>query len=329
MQAIILSGGLGTRLRPLTFTRPKPLMPLYNTTILGHILNGLPKGVDRVCLASNYMIAKIREYIERSEFGPEVIVVEETTPLGTGGAMKNCQRYIDDTFLAFNGDLISSLDLGAFVKFHKKKGGIGSISLWEVENPTAFGIIEVDKDKRILRFKEKPKPEEVFSNKINAGCYVLEPEVFDHIPTGRQVSIEREVFPYVLEKRMNGYPFEGFWIDCGTPELYLKAQGILLANKKKKKLLAKGVKLPKDATATNGCVVYQGASIGARVKISGSVIFPNASIGADSIIERSIIGECAKVGEGCILPPGCILGDGQELLPKTILEPGTKIPNTE
>ena len=159
MQAIILSGGLGTRLRPLTFTRPKPLMPLYDTTILGHILKGLPKSVDRVCLASNYMIDQIREYIKENEFGPEVIVVEETTPLGTGGAMKNCQRYIDDTFLAFNGDLISSLDLNAFVKFHKKKGGIGSISLWEVPNPTAFGIIEVDRDQRILRFKEKPKPE--------------------------------------------------------------------------------------------------------------------------------------------------------------------------
>jgi mannose-1-phosphate guanylyltransferase len=328
MQAIILSGGLGTRLRPLTYTRPKSLMPLSDTTILGHILRGLPKTVDKAVLACNYMIDDINRYIKenRDELPCEVVIAEEMTPLGTGGAIKNCQEHITDTFLAFNGDLVSSLDIGKFIEFHKEKGGIGAISLREVPNPTAFGIIEVDMQQRILRFKEKPKPEEVFSNLINAGCYVLEPEVFDHIAPKKAVSIEREVFPFILEKRMYGYEFKGYWIDCGTPQLYLAAQRTLLEQRGMATYQGKGVKVKKGAVVEDRSLIYDNTVLESGARVKGSVIFKGSRIGARTVVENAIIGEGCTIGDDCSIPDGCIIGDGKYLMKNTHLEKGTKIP---
>lgn len=328
MQAVILSGGFGTRLRPLTYTRPKPLMPMGETTLLGNLIKIMPKSVDKVILASNYLIDQIREYVAKNDFGVEVVVVEEKEPLGTGGAIKNCQSEIDDTFIVFNGDLITSIDLEEFVRFHKEKGGIGTISLWEVEDPTAFGVIGTEEDGRIYKFKEKPKPEEVFSNKINAGCYVLEPEIFGHIEADKKVSIEREVFPFIIDKGLYGMPFSGYWIDSGTQPLYLGAQKILLETKGLNVYLGENVEA--SGSAVGGfSVIYDNVGIGQGCRITGSTIFPGSSIGQDTVIERSIIGEKCSIGNCCHIPRGCIIGDGYVLDDGTKLEENTRLPLEE
>ncbi len=229
MQAVILAGGLGTRLRPLTYTTPKPLLPIMNEPMVVRLINTLPGNVDKVVLAVSYMTDRLQAYFDAHDVGREVVLVEEKEPLGTGGAVKNVEKEIDDTFLVFNGDVISSIDLDGIVDFHKNKGGLGTISMWEVEDPTRFGIIGTDEDDRITRFFEKPKPEEVFSHWINAGVYILEPEVLDSMEPGTVISIEREIFPPLAEKgSLYGFKFRGYWLDAGTPQAYLQSHRVLL-----------------------------------------------------------------------------------------------------
>jgi len=326
MQAIVLSGGFGTRLRPLTYTRPKGLIPLGETTQLGYIIDKMPDSIDRVILASNYKIDMITEWVKESEFDKEVLVVDEPEPRGTGGAMKNSQKYIDDTFVAFNGDLVTSIDVQEFIDFHRSKGGIGSISLWEVDDPCAFGVIGVDEEFRINRFQEKPKPEEVFSNLINAGTYVLEPEIFDHMEADKKVSIERDVFPFIIDKGIYGYRFDGYWIDSGTQPLYLQAQKILLDVQGKDVYLGSGVTLGEGGEVVDSSVIYDNVSIGKGARVSGSIVYKNSRIGAGSVLEGAIIGEGCTVGENCHIPEGCILGDGKFLMDNTQLEKDTRIP---
>jgi mannose-1-phosphate guanylyltransferase len=300
-----------------------------DTTLIGWLIHQMPKSIDRVILASNYKIDMIKKYIEESDFDVEVLVVDEPEPLGTGGAMKNSERYIDDTFVAFNGDLITSIDVEEFIRFHKSKGGIGSIALWEVEDPTAFGCIGIDGQQKIYKFKEKPKPEEVFSNLINAGTYVLEPEIFDHMEADKKVSIEREVFPFVIDKGLYGFHFTGFWIDSGTQPLYLQAHKILLENQGTEVYLGKDVSMGEGARVGQYSVVYEGVNIGKGASITGSVIFKGSRIGSGSVVDGAVIGERCTVGDNCVIPSGCILGDGRSLTDNTKLERDARIPQEE
>ncbi len=179
MQAVILAGGLGTRLRPLTYTTPKPLLPILNEPMIERLIDSLPQNIDRVVVAASYMIDRLEQHFKENDIDREVVLVEEKEPLGTGGAIKNVEKYLDNTFLAFNGDVISSINIQAIMDFHLKKNGKGTIAMWEVKDPTRYGIIGFDTESRILRFLEKPSAEDVFSNWINAGVYVLEPDILD------------------------------------------------------------------------------------------------------------------------------------------------------
>src|SRR2546428_7841512 len=229
MQAVVIAGGLGTRLRPLTFNRPKALVPLLNKPQILHILERLPSSVDEVFVAVNYMYDRVREFFQEADAGRSVEVVEEATPLGTGGAVKNVASRIGGTFAVYNRDVIYYLDLSRLLAFHRKRGALATIALHEVPDPSAFGVVAMD-GSRVTRFVEKPAPGEAPSRLVNAGRNILEPEVLDGLAAGREVSMEREVFPALASKGLHGFPFEGYWGDAGTLEGYLAATGMLLAN---------------------------------------------------------------------------------------------------
>jgi len=287
MQAIILSGGFGTRMRPLTYTTPKPLLPLLNKPLVQHIIDALPKKVEEVVLAANYKIDMLKEYFEDRNLDREVHIVDEPEPRGTAGAVKNVESYIDDTFFVINSDIISSLNFQDFLDFYESKEGIGAISTWSVEDPTEFGVMDLNSNSRIRQFQEKPSLKEAASNKINAGHYVLEPEVLNRIPEGEKVSIEREIFPELVKDGLFGYEFDGYWIDCGRPPSLFKATCTLLDKRDKTKLvgdrtLIKG-ELGDYVTIGEDCVI-EGS------KIENSIIFDGVEIGDDCTIENSLLG---------------------------------------
>jgi mannose-1-phosphate guanylyltransferase len=310
MKALILAGGMGTRLRPLTFSTPKPLLPLLDRPMVMHIIDSLPEEVDTVVLAVSYKKDQLESFFRDHDCGRRVVLVNEEEPLGTGGAIRNVSRYLDDTFFCFNGDIICSLDLRDLLAFHRRHGGIGTLSLWHVPDPSAFGVVGLDGN-RIVEFQEKPSPGTAISDLINAGVYVFQPELLDHIPSG-VVSLERQVFPKVLDQGMHGFRFQGYWVDCGTPESYLRAQSELLghgraldrAHKQGAKIIGLNYL---DRAELRGCVV--GPYVCA---------LPGSSVSEGSTVERSVLMEGCTVGKGCtikdcLLGPGVKVGDGESV----------------
>ena len=302
MKAVILAGGLGTRLRPITYKTPKPLVPLVGKPLVMHIIDSLPPRVDTVVLAVSYMKDVLEEYFRVNDCGRKMILVNETTPLGTGGAIKNVEEYLDDTFLVINGDVLTTIDFNDMVKYHREKAGIGTISLWQVEDPTAFGVVGLDHDNRINVFQEKPTKEEAVSNMINAGVYVFEPDMLDNIGKGA-VSIEKEVFPKVLDQGLFGYQYGGYWVDCGTRESYLQAQRTLMdfgatrkqpAELKGKVIITDPVHL--SSTRLDSCTIgpyvfaEPNVSIGAGAHVSNSMLMRGATVGPGAVVRNSMIG---------------------------------------
>ena len=320
MQAVIIAGGLGTRLRPLTFNRPKALVPLLNRAQILHILDRLPKTVDEVFVAVNYMYDRIREFFKETDAGRSVHVVEEPTPLGTGGAVKNVAPRLNGTCAVYNGDVIDSLDFSKFVAFHRKREALATIALFEVPDPSAFGVVAMD-GSRVTRFVEKPAPGEAPSRLVNAGRYLFEPEVLDEIESGRPVSMEIEVFPALARKGLYGFPFEGYWSDAGTLEGYLAATRILLANggaAVDPKAKVARARLDGAVLVAEGCEVSgrlgPDVVLGSRCRVeaatvSDSVLLDGASVEAGAVVTGSIIGEDSSVGPGATVE-GSIVGDG-------------------
>ena len=226
MDVIVLAGGFGTRLLPWTESIPKPLLPILDKSMIEHVLDVLPNSqVDRVLIAAGYGVEQMREHFDKIPLPYEVIIVEETEPLGTGGAIANCRQYLSDgTFCVINGDLITGLKVEEMLKFHKDNGGIATISLWEVEDPSRFGVADYTQSTgKIMRFQEKPPIEEAFSNLINAGTYLLEHDIFDLMPEGTH-SIERDVYEKISSTGvLNGFPFQGTFVDAGTPASFVEA----------------------------------------------------------------------------------------------------------
>src|SRR5439155_486189 len=228
MQLVIVAGGFGKRLRPLTLTRPKALIPLVDRPLVLHILDSLPPSCDEAIIAVNYLFEQVRDFFREHESRIAVRVVDEPTPLGTGGALKNVERYLRGPFAVYNGDIVDTIDFDSLVQTHRKAGGIGTIAVGRVDDSSDFGAVEIVKG-RIARFVEKPARGETASHLVNAGRYVFEPGVFDFIEPGRPVSMEREVFPGLIAEGLTPYRFEGWWSDAGTLANYLNAQHLLLA----------------------------------------------------------------------------------------------------
>src|SRR5918911_1420813 len=225
MKAILLAGGKGTRLRPLTVHTPKPIVPILNRPFLYYqidLLKQVPE-IDEVILSLNYQPRRIEEIFgDGSELGIKIRYVVEPAPLGTAGAVKYAGENLTDSVVVFNGDVLTQIDLAAVIRLHRERRAKATIVLTPVENPSAYGLVETDADGNIRRFLEKPKPEEITTHNINAGIYVLEPDTFDRIPNDVAWSIERSYFPSLVERRETfvGYIYNGYWIDIGTPAKY-------------------------------------------------------------------------------------------------------------
>jgi mannose-1-phosphate guanylyltransferase len=280
----------------------------------------------------------LRQHFEDNTSAREVVIVEETEPLGTGGAVKNGERYLDGTFLVFNGDVVASLDIQEILSFHREKKGIGTISMWEVEDPTSFGIIGFDSDSKITRFHEKPEPEEVFSNWINAGVYVLEPDVLDLIQPQKVTSIEREVFPQIaLRNRLFGFKFYGYWLDAGTPEAYLTSHRVLMDERGPGPDSVTGAMVHQPVFLGNNCQVAEKAELGpysvlgnnvevaSDVRIKGSVVLDNTIIGRECSITDSILGYGCRLGDNVVLGSHSVVGDGQVVKSGTVFEAESRI----
>lgn len=310
MQAVILAGGFGTRLRPLTLTTPKPLLPVANVPIIRSIIDKMPPEVDEVLLAVNYKLEQLATYFRENDVGRNVTLVEEKEPLGTAGAIKNVESHIDGPFFVFNGDILDSLDLVAFRSFHEKKQGMATLSLWAVADPRHFGIMEMKGD-RIMRFVEKPATrEEAPSNLANAGTYLLEPEVFDFIEPDRAVSVERETFPAMLAagKRIHGFPFTGFWVDCGRPETYLRANEAVLRASGRTVLLGEDA-VNRGAVFDDWVVVGARCQLGQDVEIARSVLLEDVIVGNNVTVKDSIVGPGARIEDDAALVD-CVVGAG-------------------
>lgn len=325
MQLVIIAGGLGKRLRPITLNRPKALVPLVDRPQIVHTLDALPASCDEVIVAVNHMFDQVRDFFRTHTFGVEVRVVEEPTPLGTGGAIRNVRDYVDGTFAVYNGDVVDTIDFDRLVAAHTAGHGIGTIALWPVDDPAAFGVVAVEKG-RITQFIEKPAPGEAPSNLVNAGRYVFEPGVFDFIEAGRAVSLEREVFSRLIPHRLVPFRYEGYWSDGGTLSSYLNAQRLLLD--------AGRAKISPDADVTAGAIrppVHIGAGsfvegrvgphvvlgracrIG-RATLTNAALLEGVSVDDKAEVAGSIIGAGAAIGEGARIRDS-ILGDMLQVPP--------------
>jgi len=327
MQVVVLAGGVGSRLRPWTNKVPKPLLPMLDMSLLERVVEGVPHHlIDEVVVAGGYKVDMIKEYFARVEVDFDVRIVNEDQPLGTGGALGNCRDVVSGKFACFNGDIISSLQIEPLLELHKRNGGVGSLALWEVEDPTRFGIVGLDDDSRITRFKEKPTPEEVFSNLINAGSYIFEDDIFDYMPHGRH-SIERDVFPKLAEENLlNGQKFEGYFLDAGTPSAWSDAVHRCIKEKRFRRGVIHGNSwYGSVGTQTSERVtesMIETDVVVSNSQIHRSTLLKGTVIGENSVIESSLIGNQVSIGanvqiqdvvvdHGSVIPNGTTLVGGQ------------------
>lgn len=323
MQLVIVAGGFGTRLRPLTLQRPKALVPLLNRPQILHVLDRIPPSIDRVIIAVNYLYERVRDYFEALDLETEVVVVNEPEPLGTGGAIKNVEDHITGPFAVCNGDVVDNFDHAAFAAFHGKARGIASLAVWPVDDPTAFGVVALNGD-RVTRFVEKPSEGEAPSNLINAGHYLFEPDVLDLIESGRNVSLEREVFPKLIPKGVHAFRWKGFWSDAGTLPAYLRAQHLLLAaghgaappdaeraDVRKPVLVGAGSFV--EGRIGPFVVLGRGCKVG-RASIRNATLLDAVSVDDKAEVDASIVGEGASIGEGAHVRDA-IVGDGVHVEP--------------
>lgn len=315
MEAIILAGGFGTRLRPLTYTRAKSLLPIMNKPMVSYLLDQLPQAVDTVIIAANYKKDQLEDYVQSLDTNKRIIINDEPKPLGTGGAVKFAENYLSDEFFVLNSDIICSLNLSDMIKFHHQKQAVATISLWPVENVSEFGVADITDQGKITNFIEKPKPEEAPSNLINAGAYLLDSSILDYIETGRLVSMEKEIFPQIIQKtdRFYGYQFEGFWMDIGRIKSFLEIHRLLLNQQREQivsgeNLINKG--LVEDSVL--GDDVY----IGEESTVKNSVILDHAVIKDHVTIDNSIIGENSTVSSKSNLS-WVAVGDNEQIAPET------------
>ena len=305
MDVIVLAGGFGTRLRPWTESVPKPLLPILDKSMIEHVVDVLPESlVDRVLIAAGYGIEEMRSHFSRTQLPYEVKIIEETEPLGTGGAIANCKSHLSGgTFCVINGDLITSLRVEEMLDFHRSNGGIGTIALWEVDDPSRFGVADYREESgKIMRFQEKPPIEEAYSNLINAGTYILEPEIFNLMPIGAH-SIERDIYEDLAETGgLNGFPYEGWFVDAGTPGSFIEATQVCISESKFGSGSVDGDSWfgedSENLGLVSGSSVGRSSVVGEGATVTNSVILDDAEVGAGSILDGCLIGRGSRIPEG-------------------------------
>jgi mannose-1-phosphate guanylyltransferase len=344
VDAVVLVGGQGTRLRPLTLSAPKPMLPIAGLPFLTHLLSRIAQaGIEHVVLGTSYEADIFEsEFGDGSKLGLQIEYVTETEPLGTGGGIANVARRLrHDTTMVFNGDVLSGADLPELLDTHRRLDADVTLHLVRVGDPRAFGCVPTDDDGTVTAFLEKTQDPP--TDQINAGCYVFRRSVIDRIPTGRAVSVEREVFPALLSEglRVCGYVDATYWRDMGTPEDFVRGSADLvrgiapspaLGGHRGEKLVHDGAAVASGALLVGGTVVGRGAEIGGGVRLDGAVIFDGARVEAGSVIERSIVGFGARIGPRALIRDG-VIGDGAyvgarcELLRGARVWPGVTIPD--
>ena len=350
MKAVLLAGGFGTRLRPLTVNTPKPIVPIFDRPFLYHqidVLRRLPE-IDEVILSLNYQPDRIREEVgDGAGAGLPIRYVVEPDPRGTGGAIKYSEPHLDGTTVVFNGDVLTDIDLPALVELHRDRRARATIVLTPVDDPASYGLVETARDGRVLRFVEKPEPEQIRCNTINAGIYVLEPETFDRIPPDTKYSIERSYFPSLVER---GETFiahieRGYWRDIGTPASYRQAHRDILEGRCSaapfadaapgERVVADGAAIEDGAALEGPCFVAPGATVrrGARIGagsvvggsvvieadafIGGAILWPDTVVGEGAVVREAIVGRRCRIGAHARLGPSVVLGDDSRVTPYT------------
>lgn len=306
MKALLLAGGLGTRLRPLTEHIPKPMVPIMGQPHLKRLISYLARnGIDEVIVTTGYRAKDIELVLgDGSDLDVAIRYVHENMPLGTGGAIKNAEKHFDGTFLVFNADIVSEIDVQAILRHHKKHKAMATIAVRQVSNPSQYGVIEYDPSFRIRSFREKPPPNEVTSNYINAGVYVFESDVLREIQPEAVVSVERETFPSLLAKnhKLYAYPYGGYWLDIGTTEKYILAHRDVLEGKCAKVVCPSGNYISPSAVISPEAIVVEPVYIGDKAIVDDkAVVGPHAVlgngafVGFESTVINSVLLDGAKV----------------------------------
>jgi NDP-sugar pyrophosphorylase family protein len=342
MKAILLAGGKGTRLRPLTIHTPKPIVPIFDRPFLHYqidLLKQVPE-IDEVILSLNYQPRRIEEIFgDGAGLGIKIRYVVEPVPLGTAGAIKYAGDSLTESVVVFNGDVLTAIDLAAVIRLHRERQARATIVLTPVDNPSAFGLVETDAKGNILRFLEKPGADEITTNTINAGIYVLEPDTFDRIPSDISWSIERSYFPSLIDRGETfvAYTDRGYWIDIGTPDKYAQVHRDIMDGRlaippfdglpPPRTVVAPGARVEEGATIEGPCFIDDGVLIkaGARIGpysvvgrqtqieedavIERSIIWPNSRISRDAVVRDAIIGRACHIGRNVALEAGAVLGD--------------------
>jgi len=358
MKAVILVGGQGTRLRPLTCVTPKPMLPLVNIPFLEHTFKLLKNyGVEDIILSAGYLPDVFESYFGNGErHGLNIVYVKEDKPLGTAGAIKNVERYLDDSsFIVFNGDILTDLNIEQLLEYHKSKKALATLTLTSVEDPTSYGLVPIDRTGKVTYFLEKPSWDEVTTDLVNAGIYILEPEVLNFIPKAENYSFERGVFPEMIEKRerVSGFPSNAYWLDIGTPQNYLKAHHDILGRRIKfdfkgmqtklgvwvgdnckisskanifgPVVMGENCQVEPNATIFGYTTIGNDCIIGPGVTISGSVLFNDCKINRSSVIKDSILDKGVELGVKVHVEETAVLGEKIKIGSENLLKRGIKI----
>ena len=354
MQALILAGGEGTRLRPLTSTIPKPVVPLAGQPFISYMIEWLQRhGVDDVVLACGFMADGVRDVLgDGSSLGVRLRYVEEPDPRGTAGALKLAEPMLDERFLMLNGDVLTDIDLSAELAQHERTGARATLALYAVEDPSAYGLVRLGDDLSVKGFLEKPSPEEIDTDLVNAGAYILERELLAELaPAGTAISIERDVFPTLVGNGLYGYAAHGYWMDIGTPQRYLQATFDILEGSVEtaigSRLAAAGYviadnarvdgKLVAPLLAGPECVVAEdaivggrtflgrGVEIGAESRVESAALLDHTRIGARTSVRSAIVGPGVVIGDDCHVEGDVVLGAGVNVGSRNVLAAGARI----
>lgn len=361
-----MAGGQGTRLRPLTFIRPKPMIPLVNKPIMEHIMERLKQyHLKDLILTLNYLSTDIMSYFkDGSNKDLNITYSVEKSPLGTAGSVKKAEKYLDETFMVLSGDVVSDIKFNEVLKFHKNKRALATLVLTKVSDPSHFGIAEFNKNMKITKYLEKPKPNDAFSNMANTGTYILEPEIFDYFDGLKgEVDFSKDIFPQLIEQDAGiyGYIFDGYWNDVGRPETYLKATYDVLAQKIKQKIYPKNLKedvgklgkiwmgknisigprvriegpvvlgsnctIEEGCTLSRGTVIGEGVTLGSGTNVQSSVILANSTVKSNSFLKGCIIDTNCEIDENTIIEEGVVTGSNVKIGKNSILKSSSTIKN--
>lgn len=351
IKAVLMAGGKGSRIRPLTLSRPKPMIPVANRPMIEYIVDKVKKsGFNELVVTLSYLKGQIKNLLEKDYPDMNIKYSVEKKPLGTAGGVKKASKYIDDTFFVLSGDVLVDIDLNEILNFHKKNKAIATMVLTPVEDPSQYGIAVLDDKNHIVKFLEKPSPHEVFSKIANTGTYILEPEIFDYINNKkREIDFSKDIFPQLITEkaRMCGYILDGYWNDVGRPKTYLQANYDVLKRKIKPepygKNLAEGVGrlgdmwvgtgvdiknkvrligpvvIGDDCVIEKNCIIGRNTIIGDNVHleknstVKGSVIFSDSNVKEGSYLKDCIVDSGCTIERGSFIEKGAILGSNVQL----------------